>query len=70
MEQPKKTECYLNLLTDYGFKRVFGENKEILIPLLNKFLHDIIGKRITDVVYLQTKSTPLERSETPPYFIC
>ena len=41
MEQPKKTEYYLDLRTDYGFKYVFGENKEILIPLLNEFLHGI-----------------------------
>ena len=51
MEQPKKTEYYLDLRTDYGCKYVFGENKEILIPLLDEFLHGIIEK-ITDVVYL------------------
>ena len=54
MEQAKKTLYYLDLRTDYGFKYVFGENKELMIPLLNEFLHDIIGK-ITDVVYLPTE---------------
>ena len=54
MGQSKKTQYYLDLRTDYGFKYVFGENKELLIPLLNELLHDIIGK-ITDVVYLPTE---------------
>ncbi len=54
MGQPKKTQYYIDLRTDYGFKYVLGENKELLIPLLNEFLHDIIGK-ITDVVYLPTE---------------
>ena len=54
MKRLKKTEYYLDLRTDYGFKKVFGENKQLLIPLLNEFLHDIIGKKIMDIVYLQT----------------
>ena len=62
MEQPKKTEYYLDLRTDYGFKYVFGENKEILIPLLNEFLHDIIEK-ITDVVYLPTEQLGFTKKE-------
>ena len=55
MGQTRKTEYYLDLRTDYGFKRVFGENPEILKSLLNEFLHDVIGRKITDVVYLQTE---------------
>ena len=55
MGQSKKTEYYLDLRTDYGFKRVFGENPEILKNLLNEFLHEVIGRKITDVVYLQTE---------------
>ena len=50
-----KTEYYLDLRTDYGFKRVFGENPDILKSLLNEFLHEVIGRKITDVVYLQTE---------------
>ena len=50
-----KTEYYLDLRTDYGFKRVFGENPEILKNLLNEFLREVIGRKITDVVYLQTE---------------
>ena len=55
MGQTGKTEYYLDLRTDYGFKRVFGENLEILKSLLNEFLHEVIGRKITDVVYLQTE---------------
>ena len=55
MGQTGKTEYYLDLRTDYGFKRVFGENPEILKSLLNEFLHEVIGRKITDVVYLQTE---------------
>ena len=55
MGQREKTEYYLDLRTDYGFKRVFGENPEILKNLLNEFLREVIGKKITDVVYLQTE---------------
>ena len=62
MEQPKKTEYYLDLRTDYGFKYVFGENKEILIPLLDEFLHGIIEK-ITDVVYLPTEQLGFTKKE-------
>ena len=55
MGQTGKTEYYLDLRTDYGFKRVFGENPEIMKSLLNEFLHEVIGRKITDVVYLQTE---------------
>ena len=55
MGQTGNTEYYLDLRTDYGFKRVFGENPEILKSLLNEFLHEVIGRKITDVVYLQTE---------------
>ena len=55
MGQSRKTEYYLDLRTDYGFKRVFGENPDILKSLLNEFLHEVIGRKITDVVYLQTE---------------
>lgn len=62
MGQSKKTRYYLDLRTDYGFKYVLGENKELLISLLNEFLHDIIEK-ITDVVYLPTEQLGFNTKE-------
>ena len=41
MGQTGKTEYYLDLRTDYGFKRVFGENPEILKSLLNELVRTI-----------------------------
>ena len=51
MEQPKR-EKYLNPFTDFGFKRLFGEelNKDILIDFLSELLRDQIGT-ITDLQY-------------------
>ncbi len=39
-------ERYINLFTDYGFKRVFGTdaNKELLIDFLNELLSQKEGK--------------------------
>ena len=44
----KRTQRYLNPLTDFGFKRLFGTemNKELLISFLNALFHD---KDIRDV---------------------
>ena len=45
------TSTFINIRTDYGFKRIFGtpKNKKILIRFLNALLGD--GVRILDVVY-------------------
>lgn len=49
--QPK----YLNLLTDFGFKKMFGEqNKKFLIAFLNSILSESAGL-IEDVTYLNTE---------------
>lgn len=63
MKQQRKTEYYLDLRTDYGFKRVFGEDKELLKPMLNEFLHDILGTRITDIVLLPTELLGFTKKE-------
>jgi predicted transposase/invertase (TIGR01784 family) len=43
---------YINLFTDYGFKKVFGEepNKDLLIAFLNELLDD--KEQIKDLTYL------------------
>jgi len=49
------TDRYINLFTDFGFKKLFGEepNKDLLISFLNSLLH---GKeRISDLHYLKNE---------------
>ena len=46
---------YLNLLTDFGFKKMFGEeNKKFLIAFLNSILAESAGV-IEDLTYLNTE---------------
>ena len=48
-------ERYISLLTDFGFKRIFGTapNKELLICFLNSLFD---GKQVVkDVMYLNTE---------------
>ncbi len=47
---------YIDLLTDFGFKKIFGEeaNKELLIDFLNSLLEKEKGK-ITEITYLKTE---------------
>jgi len=56
---------YINLFTDYGFKKVFGEepNKDLLIAFLNELLGE--RDRVKDLTYLNSEhlgKTPRERS--------
>lgn len=46
---------YINLFTDFGFKKIFGseENKDILLDFLNTFLAD--KQTIIDLQYLNTE---------------
>ncbi len=58
-------EKYINPFTDYGFKRLFGEepNKDLLLDFLNELLKKEQGK-ITDLKYLKNEnlaSTELNR---------
>ncbi|NJO86753.1 MAG: PD-(D/E)XK nuclease family transposase [Lewinella sp.] len=48
-------EKYINPFTDYGFKRLFGEepNKELLLDFLNELLKNEQGK-ITSLTYLKS----------------
>ncbi len=53
-------EKYINPFTDYGFKRLFGEepNKDLLLDFLNELLKDQEG-RITDLSYLPNEKLPI-----------
>ena len=58
-------EKYVNPFTDYGFKRLFGEepNKDLLLDFLNELLAEEEGK-ITELTYLKNEnlgSTELNR---------
>lgn len=58
-------EKYINPFTDFGFKRLFGEevNKDLLIDFLNELLRENEGE-ITDLTYanpLQNGSTETDR---------
>lgn len=49
------TERYINLFTDFGFKKLFGDepNKDLLISFINSLL---VGKeQITDLSYLKNE---------------
>ncbi len=53
-------EKYINPFTDYGFKRLFGEepNKDLLLDFLNELLKDKEGL-ITEISYLPNEKLPL-----------
>lgn len=50
-------ERYINLFTDFGFKKIFGEeiNKTLLIDFLNVLFEDL--ETITNVTYLKNEHT-------------
>ncbi len=50
------TEKYINPFTDYGFKKLFGEepNKDLLLDFLNVLLKEEQGE-ITDLTYLKSE---------------
>ncbi|MCW5213273.1 PD-(D/E)XK nuclease family transposase [Desulfobulbus sp. TB] len=49
-------ERYINLFTDYGFKKIFGEepNRNLLLDFLNELLKEEQGE-IRDLTYLKTE---------------
>ena len=52
----EKKSRYINPFTDFGFKKLFGEepNKDLLIDFLNELLQDEQG-RITNITYLNNE---------------
>ncbi len=50
------TEKYINPFTDYGFKKLFGEepNKDLLLDFLNELLKEEQGK-IISLSYLKNE---------------
>ncbi len=64
-----KKEKYINPFTDYGFKRLFGEdpNKDLLLDFLNELLREEEGK-IMELSYLPTESLPISVGERKAVF--
>jgi predicted transposase/invertase (TIGR01784 family) len=60
---------YINPFTDFGFKRLFGEemNKDILIDFLNELLREQVGL-ITDIRYKNTEKRPRTQEERKAIF--
>ena len=56
----KFKEKYINPFTDYGFKRLFGEepNKDLLLDFLNCLLKDQESE-ITELSYLPNEKLPI-----------
>ncbi len=62
-------EKYINPFTDYGFKRLFGEepNKDLLLDFLNELLKDKEGK-ITELSYLPNEKLPISLGDRKAIF--
>lgn len=63
------TEKYINPFTDYGFKRLFGEepNKDLLLDFLNELLKDYEGN-ITEISYLPNENLPISVGDRKAIF--
>jgi predicted transposase/invertase (TIGR01784 family) len=62
-------EKYINPFTDFGFKKLFGEelNKDLLVDFLNELLKEEQGK-IKDLTYLKTEHLGLTESDRKAIF--
>jgi predicted transposase/invertase (TIGR01784 family) len=61
-------EKYINPFTDYGFKKLFGEelNKDLLLDFLNELLREEQGQ-ITELTYLKTEQLDTELNKRPVF---
>ena len=55
-EKDKLKDKYIDPFTDFGFKKLFGEecNKDLLLDFLNELLHKKEGK-IVKLTYLKSE---------------
>ncbi len=62
-------EKYINPFTDYGFKRLFGEepNKDLLLDFLNELLKEKEGE-IIEISYLPNEKLPISIGERKAIF--
>jgi len=69
MIQEKLKDKYIDPFTDFGFKKLFGEecNKELLLDFLNELLHKEEGK-IISLTYLKTERLGISESSRKAVF--
>ena len=62
-------EKYINPFTDYGFKRLFGEepNKDLLLDFLNELLKETEGE-IKEISYLPAEKLPISQGDRKAVF--
>ena len=62
-------EKYINPFTDYGFKRLFGEepNKDLLLDFLNELLKEQEGE-IKEISYLPAEKLPISQGDRKAIF--
>lgn len=62
-------EKYINPFTDYGFKRLFGEepNKDLLLDFLNELLKEQEGE-IKEISYLPAEKLPISQGDRKAVF--
>ena len=65
----KFREKYINPFTDYGFKRLFGEepNKDLLLDFLNELLKEQEGE-IKEISYLPAEKLPISQGDRKAIF--
>ncbi|MFV0554100.1 MAG: Rpn family recombination-promoting nuclease/putative transposase [Mangrovibacterium sp.] len=65
----EKRDIYVNPFTDYGFKKLFGEdpNKNLLIDFLNELLREE-GEVIKEITYLPTERLGIVEHERKAMF--
>jgi predicted transposase/invertase (TIGR01784 family) len=66
---PAFQEKYVNPFTDYGFKRLFGEelSKPLLLDFLNELLREELGT-ITELTYLKNERLGFSKEERKAIF--
>jgi len=69
MEYEKLKDRYIDPFTDFGFKRLFGEecNKELLLDFLNELLHAEEGK-IVSLSYIKTEHLGISKESRKAVF--
>jgi len=57
LPKPENTPIYMDVLTDFGFKKIFmnPKNKPVLIKFINRVLERTGECEIIDLVYLPTR---------------
>ena len=68
-EKNRLIDKYIDPFTDFGFKRLFGEdcNKELLLDFLNELLHKEEGK-IVSITYIKNERLGISKESRKAVF--